>query len=183
MKRTTRLAALLLACFCGGSVLAHAQSQESAIGGEQRLSVGGDINATYLDYGKRWIGGAGVSVDAGMGRHLGLEGEGNFTFYREAYNFHTTTYLGGPRYQLNGLGSSYRLHPYAKFLVGVGEFSLGAYGHGSYFVMAPGAGVDYRVSDRWRLRLVDFEYQDWPQFSFGATQTYAITTGVRYNIR
>jgi hypothetical protein len=183
MKRTNLLSALLLGCLCGGSILAHAQSPESTIGGEQHLSVGGDINATYLGYGKRWLGGAGVSVDANMNHWLGVESEGNFTFYREAYNFHETTWLGGPRYQFNGLGSSYRFHPYAKFLVGVGEFSLGAYGHDNCFVMAPGAGVDYRVNERWRLRVVDFEYQDWPQFSFGPMQNFAITTGVRYNIR
>lgn len=183
MKRTSLFCALLLACLFGGTVLAHAQSPEATIGGEQRLTVGGDINATYLGYGKRWIGGAGVSVDAGMGRHIGLEGESNFTFYHEAYNIHTTTYMGGPRYQFNGLGSSYRFRPYAKFLVGVGEFSLGAYGHDNTFVMAPGAGVDYHINYRWRLRLVDFEYQAWPQFAFGSTQNYAITTGIRYTVR
>lgn len=176
--------ALLLAFGLGGVLQARAQSPESVIGAEQHLTVGGDVNGTWLGYGKRWIGGAGVNVDATINRHLGAEGEANFTFYR-AYEFtHTTTYMGGPRYQFNAMGSSYRLRPYAKFLVGVGQYNFPYnYGHGSYFVIAPGGGVNYRLNYRWDLRLVDFEYQYPLQFSFGATQNYVITTGVRYTIR
>ncbi|MGC2635949.1 MAG: outer membrane beta-barrel protein [Acidobacteriaceae bacterium] len=184
IQRTVFPCALLLALLLGGSVQARAQSPEASTGGEERITVGGDINATYLGYGKRWIGGAGASVDANWNWRLGIEGESNFTVYREFANTHATTYLAGPRYQLNALGSSYRYRPYVKALIGVGQFNFPYnYGHGSYFVVAPGAGVDYRLNYRWRLRLVDFEYQYWPQFSFGATQNYAITTGIRYNIR
>jgi hypothetical protein len=176
--------ALLLVLGLVGTLQARAQSPEAAIGDEQRLTVGGDINGTYLGYGKRWIGGAGVNVDATLDRHFGAEGEANFTFYR-AYKFtHTTTYMGGPRYQFNGMGSSYRFRPYAKFLVGDAQYNFPYnYGHGSYFVIAPGGGVDYRLNYRWRLRLVDFEYQYPLEFSFGSTQNYVITTGVRYTIR
>jgi hypothetical protein len=35
--------------------------------------------------------------------------------------------------------------------------------------MAPRVGLDFRLSYLWRLRLVDFEYQYWPPFTFGAT--------------
>jgi hypothetical protein len=176
--------ALLLVFLFGGLAKARAQSQESVRGGEQHLSVGGDINGTYMGYGKRWLGGAGGDVDIGVNRWLGLEGEGNFTFYHQYANTHATTYLGGPRYTFRAYGSNYRFRPYAKCLVGVGDINLPyRYGTGSYLVVAPGAGVDYRLSYRLRLRLADFEYQYWPQFTFGATQNYAITTGVRYIIR
>jgi hypothetical protein len=176
--------ALLLASLLGRPAKARAQSQESAIGGEQTLSVGGSINGTYLDYGKRWIGGAGASVDIGWNTWLGAEGEANFTFYRQYAHTHATTYLGGPRYTFHMLGNGQHFRPYAKCLVGVGDFNFPYnYGHGSYLVVAPGGGVDYRLSNRLRIRVADFEYQYWPQFSFGATQTYAITTGVRYVIR
>jgi hypothetical protein len=176
--------ALLLAFLSGGLAKARAQSQESAIGGEQGMSVGGTINGTYLGYGKRWIGGAGASVDIGWNTRLGAEGEANFTFYRQFANTHSTTYLGGPRYTFHVLGSGLRFRPYAKCLVGVGDFNFPYnYGHGSYFVVAPGGGVDYRLTYRLRIRVADFEYQYWPQFSFGSTQNYAITTGFRYVIR
>ena len=183
-KHTIVLCALLLAFLFGGIGRARAQSPEAATGGDERLTVGGDINGTYLGYGKRWIGGAGASFDANFNWRLGVEGESNFTFYRVFANTHSTTYLGGPRYQLNALGANYRYRPYVKFLAGLGQFNFPYnYGHGSYFVIAPGAGMDYRLNYHWRLRLVDFEYQYWPQFSFGASETYAITTGLRYNIR
>lgn len=182
MKRTVIPCALLL-LLVGFAAQARAQSQESATGGDQRVTVGGNINATYLGYGKRWIGGGGASVEANLNWRWGVEGETNFTFYRQFADTHATTYLGGLRYQFRALGSSYRYRPYAKILAGVGEFNFPYnYGHGSYFVYAPGAGLDYRLNYHWRLRLVDFEYQAWPQFSFGSTQNYAITTGVRYNI-
>jgi hypothetical protein len=183
-QRKWILCALLLAFAVGSVAKARAQSQEAAVGGEQHLSVGGDVNGDYLGYGKRWIGGAGASVDVGVNRWLGAEGEANFTFYRQFANTHETTYLGGLRYTFPAMGDSYRLHPYAKCLAGVGYFYFPYnYAHGSYFVVAPGAGVDYRLTYHFRLRLVDFEYQYWPQFTFGATQNYAITTGVRYVIR
>jgi hypothetical protein len=181
--RTLSCCAALLACLAGGAAAAHAQSQESVVGGGERLTAGGDINANYLGYGKLWIGGAGASVDANVNWRLGLEGEANFTFYRQQANTHATTYLVGPRYQFNALGSRYHYRPYVKFLVGDGAFNFPYnYAHGNYFLMAPGAGLDYRVNYRWRIRLVDFEYQYWPQFTFGATSNYAITTGIRYNI-
>lgn len=188
MKRTLGICALLLAGLFAGAH-ACAQSPESASGGDARLTVGGDINATYLGYGKRWIGGGGGSVDANMNWRWGLEGESNFTFYRAYADTHSTTFLGGPRYQLNAFGSDYRYRPYVKILAGVGQFNFPYnYGHGSYFVYAPGAGVDYRLSYHWRLRLFDFEAQEWPQFSFDGVHTYnlanyTLTTGVRYNIR
>jgi hypothetical protein len=176
--------ALLLACLIGNPGKARAQSQESAVGDEQFLSVGGDINGNYLGYGKHWLGGAGATVDIGINPYLGAEGEANFTFYNQFAQTHATTWLAGPRYSFHALGSTYRWRPYVKGLVGVGYFYFPYnYGHGSYFVVAPGAGVDYRLGYHLRLRLVDFEYQYWPQFTFGATQNYAITTGVRYYIR
>jgi hypothetical protein len=177
------LCALLLACLIGNPAKARAQSPESATGGEEYLSVGGTINASYLGYGKRWIGGAGASVDVGVNRWLGAEGEANYTFYREFADTHATTYLGGLRYTFRSFGG-YRFRPYARGLAGVGYFNFPYnYGRGSYFVVAPGAGIDYRLSYRLRLRLADFEYQYWPQFTFGATQNYAITSGVRFIIR
>ena len=173
----------LLGCLLGGLAPARAQSPESATGADQHFTVGGFVNATYLDYGQHWIGGAGGSFDANFSWRLGVEGEANFTFYREQANTHATTWLVGPRYQFGALGRSYGYRPYVKYLVGDGQFNFPYnFARGSYFVMAPGAGMDYRLNDRWRLRLVDLEFQYWPEFTFGATSTYQLTTGIRYNV-
>jgi opacity protein-like surface antigen len=72
-----------------------------------------------------------------------------------------------------------RLRPYAKLLVGLGKINLPFnYGQGTFFAYAPGAGVDYTLSDRISLRLVDFEYQEWPQFTFGNLHPYGVSAGI-----
>jgi hypothetical protein len=40
--------------------------------------------------------------------------------------------------------------------------------------------VDLRLGQRWRVRLADFEYQDWPGFTFGAIHPYGVTAGISF---
>lgn len=64
----------------------------------------------------------------------------------------------GPRYSFR----HGHFQPYAKFLLGAGEMNFSAsFAHGGYFAMAPGGGLDWRLSWRWRVR-GDYEYQIWP---------------------
>ena len=42
-----------------------------------------------------------------------------------------------------------------------------------------GGGADYRLSSRWGAR-ADFEYQYWPQFTFGSMSSGGVTLGLRY---
>jgi hypothetical protein len=73
--------------------------------------------------------------------------------------------------------------PYAKILVGGGRFDFPFnYGTGNYFVVAPGAGVDLRLGHRIQLRLVDYEYQLWPGFTFGSIHPYGVSAGISYQI-
>lgn len=185
MKRFTWIAAVaLVAASLAGMSTAHAQSPESATGGEALLSAGGTISANRLEYGQHWLGGAGVFVDANISPRLGIEGEANWAFLHQQSDVHTSTLLVGPRYQFGGRGSDYRFRPYAKFLIGNGHFNFPYnLGYGNYFVMAPGGGVDYRLNSRLRLRLADFEWQYWPQFTYGAQSNLSISAGVRYRIR
>jgi len=75
-----------------------------------------------------------------------------------------------------------RLQPYVKGLGGMGKFNFThGYAQGSYFVVAGGGVADYRLSPRWSAR-ADFEYQYWPQFTFGAMSSGGVTLGVRYLI-
>ena len=39
-----------------------------------------------------------------------------------------------------------------------------------------------RINHRIRLRAVDFEYQLWPQFTFGFLSSYGVSTGIRVRI-
>lgn len=128
------------------------------------------------DYGKRVIGGAAVYVDANLTWHLGLEAEARRLQWHEEAGIRQTTYLAGPRITLR----PYSFSPYAKLLVGVGQFHFPyGYADGRYFVVAPGAGIDYRLRGSGiKLRLIEFEYQDWPQFTYGALRPYGISTGI-----
>lgn len=183
MNRRWGICALLLAVLFGGLSRANAQSPESATGGNASLTVGGAISGVHLQYGQHWVMGAAAFTDANLTWRYGIEGEANWSRWHEQSDTYVTTYLIGPRYQLNAFGN-YRYRPYVKFLVGDGEFNFPYnYAHGSYFVMAPGAGIDYRLNEKIRLRLADVEYQYWPGFTYGSMSNLAVTVGVKYRIR
>lgn len=175
--------ALLLASMVAGSTKLDAQSPESAVGDNEALSVGGSVSAVRLQYGQHWLYGAGAFANANFNWRYGIEGEANWSRWHQQSQTYATTYLVGPRYQLNAFGN-YRFRPYAKFLIGDGEFNFPYnYARGNYFVVAPGAGIDYWMSPRLRLRLCDVEYQYWPGFTFGSTTNLSVTVGLRYRIR
>jgi hypothetical protein len=53
------------------------------------------------------------------------------------------------------------------------------YADGSYFVLAPGGGVNLALGrSRYSVRLVDFEYQWWLNFPFGTLRPYGASTGI-----
>jgi hypothetical protein len=180
-KWVTRI--LLLTSLLVGICRAHAQSPEAAVGNYGALGVGGSVSATHLQYGDHWLGGGTVFVDANWNWRYGIEGEAGWAVLHQQSDTHATTYLIGPRYQLSGI-RDYKYRPYVKFLVGDGRFNFPYnYAHGNYFVMAPGAGLDYRLNPRIRIRLVDAEYQYWPGFTYGAMSNFSVSVGVRYQIR
>jgi hypothetical protein len=80
-------------------------------------------------------------------------------------------YLIGPRVQPRR--DPYT--PYVKILVGLGYFNYPYEpAQGRYFVIAPGAGVDLMLGQNLEIRLIDIEYQEWPQFTFGTISPYGI---------
>lgn len=184
MNRRSLLVALLLAATLFGARTARAQSPEAAVGDWSTLAVGGSFNANRLQYGQHWLLGGTAFVDANFTWRYGIEGETNWEVLRQVEQTHATTYLVGPRYQLAGYGENAQWRPYVKFMVGDGYFNFPYhYAWGNYFVMAPGAGLDYRVNSRIRLRLFDAEYQYWPGFTYGSMSNLAVSAGVRYRIR
>lgn len=176
------LALALLGCavlFLPRALLAQASPTE--IGPGSYFAVGGTASLYQSAYGQRTLGGASVYADANMTWRYGLESEARWLNQNEdpATHAHETTYLAGPRYSFRAGG----IAPYAKLLVGEGVFSFPYnYAEGHYLVMAPGAGVDLKVGPRIRLRLIDVEYQVWPQFSFGAIHPYGVSFGLSYRI-
>ncbi len=168
------MAAALLA----GGRAAHAQTVESANAGRAMLTVGAGASGYEVQYGQRKLLGVTGWIDAQSIRRLGLEGEVRILDWHQHANVHAETYLGGLRYHFN----AGRTQPYVKVLAGLGKFNFPYnFATGRYFVVAPGGGIDYRLSHRFSVR-ADFEYQYWPQFTFGAMSSGGGTIGLRYRV-
>lgn len=173
------LLVVLLAFFLALAHQATAQVVPAADAGGINLSAGVTGSGYYLQYGERKMLGVTGFVDLDTRRHLGIEGEARWLVFHQTADVHATTYAIGPRYRFN----KGRFQPYVKALVGIGQFNFPYnYGHGNYLVIAPGGGIDYRLNNRFRLRLADVEYQYWPQFTYGAMTSVGVSTGIRVRI-
>lgn len=182
LQRLIVLGALLLS-----SVGSFAQAAPSAYGGPPRLTVGGYFSYFDTNYAGNKMMGPGAFIDwtPPTAWRLGLEGEGRWLVMNGANNFSQYTYLVGPRYQF---AKGDRLRPYAKVLVGAGEINFPyQLAHGSYFAIAPGGGVDYRLSSRIRLR-ADYEFQFWPNavdipdIQSSSLKPNGVSVGVSYRV-
>jgi hypothetical protein len=178
LRKAMLSAALLAACLSLG-VAAHAQVVPSGDSGGLTISAGVTASGYDIGYGQRQLLGYTAFADIDTRRRIGLEAEVRMLEYHQQQNVHAETYAGGVRYHYSW--SKFQL--YAKGLAGIGEFNFPYnYAHGSYFIVTPGGGVDYRLTRRIRLRLADAEYQIWPQFTFGSMSTYGISTGIRVRV-
>ncbi len=171
--------AVLLALGC--LPVARAQVKESADAGGIVLSAGAFFSYYSVGYGPEKLAGFGGFVDAEPKGRPGVEAEiRDLNLLQHTDSVHLSTYLIGPRYGFRQIG---RFQPYVKVLLGEGEFNFPYnYAHGSYFVLAPGGGVDFHLSHRVSLRLADVEYQDWPMFTFGNMSSFGVSSGIRIRI-
>jgi opacity protein-like surface antigen len=168
--------ALLPACLLG-------QATPAINSGVPPLYVGGYYSNFYTDYSQNRLSGLGVYLDWNLFGRLGAEGEARWLRFNQQYGIHEDNYLVGPRY-------SYRhgkFVPYVKFLMGAGELNFpNGQGHGGYFAMVPGGGLDYRLTHHFTIR-GDYEYQFWPSAPGGGLPTNGLTpngftVGVGYRI-
>ena len=140
--------------------------------------MGGTFSQFQGDYGQRTISGGSAYVDTNLFWNTGVETEARRMWYPN-FGEREETLMAGPRWSFRRSG----FVPYVKVLVGGGRFVFPyKYGVGNYFAVAPGAGVDLRVGRRLRLRLVDFEYQEWPGFTYGALHPYGISAGLSFQV-
>jgi hypothetical protein len=159
--------------------IAIAQAVPSADRGGATLWAGGTASGYYVGYGGQKLVGVTAFVDADTLRHIGIEGEARWLVFHQTNDVHVATYTGGLRYWRE-YG---RFQPYVKGLAGLGQFNFPYnYATGNFLVVAPGGGLDYRLTHRIRLRAVDFEYQIWPQFTYGSMSAYGVSTGIRVRI-
>jgi hypothetical protein len=170
---------LLLAICFGLARPALAQVIPEGDEGGLKIWAGGTASGYDLQYGERKMLGIAAFADVSTNRRFGVEGEARWLVFNQTANVKTTTYMIGPTYHRD-FG---RFQPYVKGLVGFGDFNFPYnLAHGSYLVIAPGGGVDYRISRRIRIRAADFEYQIWPEFTYGSMSSYGISTGLRIRV-
>ncbi|HWG20458.1 MAG TPA: outer membrane beta-barrel protein [Terracidiphilus sp.] len=178
-RRLTRWSAVFVAGLCllaARPVLG--QAAEDANAGHGLLWVGGAVSGATLGYGNRRMLGATAFADLDSLRRFGFEGEARWLDFHQTANVHAETYLLGMRYHFN----RGRYQPYVKALAGDGHFNFSYnFATGNYLVIAGGGGVDYRLNRRWNVR-AEFEYQDWPQFTYGAMSSLGATVGLRYRV-
>jgi len=196
MHMRSRLAALLVVSAAALSPLATpAQSLPAAFRGQLSVTVGAFGSAAQPDYnpdtgtveaGPQRLYGVGTYVDVKLSRWIQLEGEGKwmrFNQYKGTFQqspgLYQDSYLAGPRIPFQ-FG---RFMPYGKVLVGVGRMP-DAYLGSSVFAVAYGGGLDYRLSKRFKLRVVDFEYQQWNATDSASTtlHPYGASIGLGYKV-
>jgi hypothetical protein len=173
------LCAVVSSLLLTAAVQAGAQNLAAADGPGSYIQVGGSGSIYQIDYGQRDLGGGAVFIDANLYRTIGVEAEARTLRINEDAGAHETTYLVGPRISLK----MNRFRPYGKLLIGRGQFYYPFhYAQGSYFVVAPGAGVDWQVAKRLTVRVIDVEFQNWPWFSFGPLKPYGISSGIAFRV-
>jgi Outer membrane protein beta-barrel domain len=172
-------AVAILALAAGLASLAHAQTTSPGDQGGLGIFAGATGTGTYAQYGERKMLGVTGFVDADGRRRLGIEAEGQWVEFHQSADVHIETYSIGVRYHfVEG-----RFQPYVKGLVGFGDFNFPYnLATGRFLAVTGGGGLDIRLSRRIYIRAVDFEYQSWPQFTFGAMTTLNASAGLRVRV-
>jgi opacity protein-like surface antigen len=193
MKRS--LTALLSVLLAAATLAAHAQVVPSAYARGLSITAGGEASAFQPDYAgfgvpqssSTYLYGVGAYVDVRFNPWVQIEAEGRWLRFNQVDGIYENNYLIGPRLPIYKL-HFWRATPYAKVLIGYGKLNFeNGNGWGRYTALAYGGGLDVKLSNRIDLRLPDFEYQQWPQWSEGTNTTYTlmpygISVGVSYKV-
>ncbi len=152
-----------------------AQTAPATVGGNSTLWAGAEFSTFNPDYScasskpfgcANQLYGPAAFFDLNVRPKWGVEGEARWLHWNGNGGQIESNYLGGGRYR------AYRYHRldlWVKFLIGGGlittpNFPAAGSLKGSYFALAPGGTVEYRLTHRITLR-GDYEYQFWPSFA------------------
>jgi len=161
------------------------------------FAIGAGLSNFDLDYGvdhgqERRMAGITMWFDwsppnaTGLLRGFAMEIEGrdiNYGRPSSLTRMRQDTLVGGAVYSWR----SYRLvHPYAKYLMGMGSIdfpSRNTYTHDTRAISAPGAGLEFRVFKSVWVR-GDYEYQFWPHiFGPRSLNPNGFTISTAYDFR
>ena len=177
MKRHTLIGCF--ACVLGMTTWSHAQAIPSAsrAGGIQ-VGVGGAF--TDPDYAQKYIKGLTFYGDYDFLNNIGVEAEIHY-YIDTPTDLSENTYLIGPRYSVRRKSFS----GYGKALFGTGRFGTKGGGFGTtattgYATYAFGGGVEYKTPYKIKVRIIDVEFQKWPNFTPNSLSPISYTVGVAY---
>jgi hypothetical protein len=180
LRRSALLSAVsLLAVIATHTPQVLAQAGAPADAGGVNIYAGLLASSFTLRYREQKIQGAAAFIDIAGKSPLGLEAEARWLAFPATQNVHIATRLIGPRYRWK----RGRYQVYVKGLAGVGSLAFAdQYARGSHVVFAPGGGIDFRPVGRLYVRLVDVEYQYWPDLAAYPWASYGLSAGLRYRI-
>ena len=175
------------ACAVTGAV---GQSAPAALKRPYSLNVGVEASGFEADYYSDFgfntkLGGVGAYFDLNLWHGLGIEGEARWLRFHKYYNVHEDNYLIGPRMKVLHF---WRAQPYVKGMVGFSNMDLGPDPFinkddtGRFTTLAFGGGMDIKVTRRWSLRAIDFEYQKYPYFGNNTLTPYGASVGIGYKV-
>ena len=124
-------------------------------------------------------------------RWLSLGGELSGAYHLSGENGNTQIYTATLGPQIYPLGHDHKITPFGHILFGLGVYgfdleSQGGFNHFSRwdnsFAWMAGGGLDVKFKKRWRIRLVEFDYED-TKFNLSGTPgygNYRVTAGLLY---
>jgi hypothetical protein len=189
--------ASLFSLLAMGAISSRAQVVPSAYARGLSITAGGEASAYQPDYTgfgvpahaplSSSIYGIGTYVDVKVTPWVQFEAEGRWLRFNQSDGIYEDNYFIGPRLPI------YRLHfwhatPYAKILIGYGKLNFeDGNGYGRYTALSYGGGLDIKVNRRIDVRLPDFEYQQWLNWTEGTGKystlyPYGLSVGVSYRV-
>jgi hypothetical protein len=165
----------------------HAQATAAATrGGMSQVGVAYSI-ANEDEYPGKHVQGMTFYGTLDLNNHLGVEGDVHLdSIFKSYFQYTESSYDVGLRWTQH-----YRkFAPYGKGMVGLGHSYapapnqiVGGNTPGTYFLFAAGGGLDYYLTDKINVRVVDFEYQRWPNFPPHGLTPPIFSFGVAYRLR
>ena len=144
------------------------------------IQVGAGAMSLRTGYASDTNNGVAVWGDYDFRGVVGLEAEGRLGGLVAPGGIGENSYLLGPRLMYRRR----RLTGYGKLMVGRGSISNQVLNQSSSFnVYAFGGGLEYKVSRRVNLRVVDVELQKGPNFRPSTLSPMSFAAGVLYVIR
>lgn len=157
----------------------HAQADYTAFR-TTRIQAGAGglyLNNDFTEHSNK---GVSAWADYDFNRLLGVEASVHFGSIVSPDDIGENSYSIGPRISYRRKRAAF----YAKLLFGRGSITNQQTNTSStYNSYTYGGGLDYRLSQHFNLRVVDFEQQKWPNFEPNTLSPLAISVGLMYIIR